>query len=62
MLLPVSTTPPLSPSERVIVAHVVDQAPPLSQSTKARLAALLRPSGPRDSFVSAVRDTIGGVA
>jgi hypothetical protein len=36
------TSSPLSADERAVIARVVDDAPPIPQATKARLAALLK--------------------
>jgi len=52
---------PLSTDERSAIARLVDAAPPLTESTKSRLSALLRPST-GDAFLDAVRRTLGGAA
>lgn len=53
---------PLTPDEHAIVARVVDDAPPITEAAKARLAALLRPAGARDRFADALTGIIRGGA
>lgn len=50
----------LTADERAVIARVVDDAPPLTESTRARLAALLKGAGTRpdnfaDKFASTIR-------
>ena len=56
-----SAPSPLTPDERPVVARLVDEAPPLTEATKSRLAALLRPSQ-HDGFTEAMRRSIRGGA
>jgi hypothetical protein len=58
-----ATPSQLSPGEHAVIARVVDDAPPLSQSAKARLAALLRGAHTRpDHFASKLAKTMRGDA
>ncbi|GAB3410967.1 hypothetical protein GCM10027515_31930 [Schumannella luteola] len=48
---------PLTADERAVIARVVDQAPPLTESTRSRLSALLRQP---DGFAEAARAAFRG--
>ena len=59
--LPAPTASPLAAADRDVVARLAADAPPLTESTRARLAALLRPN-PRGDFTEAFRATLHGGA
>jgi hypothetical protein len=53
----------LSADEHAVIARIVDDAPPLTESTRSRLAALLRGARSRpDHFADKVAATMRGAA